>query len=696
VYVISGTNDFQLSATISNINQPFKIVSVPNTGKVICGGLNNIYVINAATNTILATISNPNEAMVSDFVFSDLYPDKAYASCFYSGKVIKINLVDNVIENTLNVSTGLTDFAYNNENYVLYVVKNGASSVYIINESTFTLSSTLNVKPYSSELLYNPLTKSIYLLSSGGKGVIGGITVIKGSTIAKVINISGVHSPGMILNPINNMLYFHTFFNPYSNEKESYLTVYDCTDDDIKSTVYLGQKQNYGEGTSWWNVDEGMVFNPENNQLIIGNRGFSNLSVIKCATDVLGLNFGWRWISFPRMERYAFNDDPVHPVPIMKNASFYPGFYFTLWSQNPTYKKIFNPNMPDPWSGLLYEVYSTLGYKYEAPPADLPQPRQTLTGARLHPECPIGLPASGGEKWIGYFIEEAQYPWQAFPADVYNNKLTMIQAQYWTMVKIPPGGWLVTNKVKPIRYGDMVIVKTNLTQSETFIWNNPNDSQEDVEIPQPQAYTWEEKADYTPFYIETESTGDIAEIAVMVDGVCRGATVRNPGDTLTEVAGYFEGLPVGSVLEFETWNGLKSSPVERNGYVVYNPTVKKKEKRNIYVGEKQDYYLVSFKAGEVFEIPDDISHVTCGPNPFRDETILTMRLNNEQHIAVEVYNIQGVKIKTLLNSDLPGGYYEVIWNGDNEKVTRVKEGVYFYKIKAGNGTIVTDKIILIK
>jgi hypothetical protein len=256
-------------------------------------------------------------------------------------------------------------------------------------------------------------------------------------------------------------------------------------------------------------------------------------------------------------------------------------------------------------------------------------------------------------------------------------------------------GWVISGKVKPIKYGDMVIIKYQGEQN-SFVWNNPEESEMEKEIPKPQAYTWEEKADYVPFYIETDSVSDIEEIAIMVDGECMGATVRQPGDTLVEVDGYLGELPIGATVEFESWNGLKSVPVEKNGYVVYDPLMQKKEKRNIYVGEKQDFYMISFKTDEVFGIPGEISQVTCGPNPFRDETILTIRLNNEQHIAVEVYNIQGAKIKTLLNSDLPEGYYEVEWKGDNDTGTKVKEGIYVYKISTGNGTVITDKIVKIK
>lgn len=706
VYVISGQDDLQLSATISNVLHPRKIYSIPQSGKIVCGGAYKIYIINAENNQVIANINNPDEILISDFVISDLYSSKLYASCFYTGKILKIDLINNTIENTLYATSGQSDFAYDNTNHILYSVELGMtnSSVTVIDESTFTISTTINVKPFSSELEYNPLTKRVYLLSSGGSVNIGGITVIKGSNILKVIDIEGVHSNGMILNPLNNMFYFHTFYNPFSTDKESYVSAFDCTSDNIVSTIYLGQKQNFGEGATWFSVDEGMVLNPDKNQLIIGNRGFSNLSVIQCTSDILGLNYGWRWISFPRMERYAFADDPFHPVPIMKNTTLYDDdLYFTLWAQpEPTYEpyKRFNPNMPDPWSGLLYEANSTKGYKYEVSPSDLPQPKQILKGARLYPECPVELPAPGEEKWIGYFIEESQDPWDAFPSEIYNGEegLTMIQAQYWTMTKLSWGGgsvWIKSGKVTPIKYGDMVIIKYQ-GSDPNFVWNGPDNSEEDREIPKPQAYTWEEKADYIPFYVETDPTSDIEEIAVLADGECIGATVRQPGDSLVEVDGYLGELPVGAEVEFETWNGYKSSPVERNGYVVYNPFTHKKEKRNIYVGENQDYYMVSLKADEVFELPDDVSHISCQPNPFSNEMTLSIRMNSAQHVAVEVYNIQGSKVKTLLNSNLPDGYYEVVWRGDNETGNKVKEGVYFYKIKTGNGTEVTDKIVLLK
>lgn len=409
--------------------------------------------------------------------------------------------------------------------------------------------------------------------------------------------------------------------------------------------------------------------------------------------DTLFLRNGWQWTSFPRMER--FGNDPFSTEDVLMDLNIYPSKEFTLEDAlDIDFKKQWK-FLPNPhWEGDLHQVQSTEGYKLNIASIDGPPVVLKLYGARLDPKTDLTIPVAGVQKDLGYFIEESQYPWQAFPSDIYNNILILIQAQYWTMVKDETKGmWKITGKVTPIKYGDMVIVKSN--QPCTFQWNDPDESQDDKVIPIPMSFTWKEQAEYTPFYVETDSTSDIVEIGVLVDGECIGATVRQPGDTLVEVDGYFEGLPAGAIVEFETWNMQKSTPIEKDGYVVYNQLTRKKEKRNIYIGEKHEYYDVSFKAGEVYTIPDDISHVTCQPNPFTNETLITMRLNSEQQVWAEVYDISGIKVKTLLKGNLPGGYYEVKWHGDNENGVKVSKGVYFYKIRTGSGTEISDKIILI-
>jgi flagellar hook assembly protein FlgD len=63
---------------------------------------------------------------------------------------------------------------------------------------------------------------------------------------------------------------------------------------------------------------------------------------------------------------------------------------------------------------------------------------------------------------------------------------------------------------------------------------------------------------------------------------------------------------------------------------------------------------------------------------------------NSETMNIEVYNIIGQKIETLLQKSLPAGYHEVEFNGGN-----LSSGVYFYRIEAGKWQAVR-KMVYIK
>ncbi len=64
-------------------------------------------------------------------------------------------------------------------------------------------------------------------------------------------------------------------------------------------------------------------------------------------------------------------------------------------------------------------------------------------------------------------------------------------------------------------------------------------------------------------------------------------------------------------------------------------------------------------------------------------------------VNLEVFNIKGQKVKTLVDKVLPAGQHSVVWNGKDENGKPVSNGVYFYKMKAGQYTS-TKKMILLK
>ena len=91
----------------------------------------------------------------------------------------------------------------------------------------------------------------------------------------------------------------------------------------------------------------------------------------------------------------------------------------------------------------------------------------------------------------------------------------------------------------------------------------------------------------------------------------------------------------------------------------------------------------------------------CGnhPNPFNPSTTITYSLNKDLKITLEIYNIKGQKVRTLVNKEQSAGYYSVIWNGKDNSSKAAASGLYFYKMTSeGNSGDYTSikKMILLK
>jgi len=83
------------------------------------------------------------------------------------------------------------------------------------------------------------------------------------------------------------------------------------------------------------------------------------------------------------------------------------------------------------------------------------------------------------------------------------------------------------------------------------------------------------------------------------------------------------------------------------------------------------------------------------PNPFNPDTNIAYSINNAGKVSLEVYNIKGQLVKTLVNEQQEIGHYIVSWNGKDNSRKPVASGVYFYKMKTQNYNS-TKKMILLK
>jgi len=66
------------------------------------------------------------------------------------------------------------------------------------------------------------------------------------------------------------------------------------------------------------------------------------------------------------------------------------------------------------------------------------------------------------------------------------------------------------------------------------------------------------------------------------------------------------------------------------------------------------------------------------------------------NIIIEIYDIQGKRIKSLFNGSKSPGLNTVSWDGKTENGIDAASGIYFYRLKTDNGFIWTKKLTLIR
>lgn len=81
--------------------------------------------------------------------------------------------------------------------------------------------------------------------------------------------------------------------------------------------------------------------------------------------------------------------------------------------------------------------------------------------------------------------------------------------------------------------------------------------------------------------------------------------------------------------------------------------------------------------------PSDFQLCQNFPNPFNNETRIEFSLPFDAMVKIDIYNITGQVVKTLVNEEKTAGVYVLSWNGTDENGAPLSSGVYFYRIEVG-------------
>jgi len=116
-----------------------------------------------------------------------------------------------------------------------------------------------------------------------------------------------------------------------------------------------------------------------------------------------------------------------------------------------------------------------------------------------------------------------------------------------------------------------------------------------------------------------------------------------------------------------------------------------------YIGTFYDAY--DSVTGKIVAVPevavDDAAPASFAvaqnsPNPFNPTTTINYTVPESGNVTVDIFNVAGQKVASLVNGQMSAGSHSVVWNA-----AKCSAGVYFYTVKAGNHTK-TMKMTLLK
>lgn len=82
------------------------------------------------------------------------------------------------------------------------------------------------------------------------------------------------------------------------------------------------------------------------------------------------------------------------------------------------------------------------------------------------------------------------------------------------------------------------------------------------------------------------------------------------------------------------------------------------------------------------------------PNPFNRTMRVGFEVSAPGPVELDIFDLRGARVKRLDGEDRPPGYHEIEWNGDNDAGEVVASGVYFVRIRTGQGEVVKKAVFV--
>ncbi|MEA1996263.1 MAG: T9SS type A sorting domain-containing protein, partial [Gemmatimonadota bacterium] len=118
---------------------------------------------------------------------------------------------------------------------------------------------------------------------------------------------------------------------------------------------------------------------------------------------------------------------------------------------------------------------------------------------------------------------------------------------------------------------------------------------------------------------------------------------------------------------------------------------------NLTQEQKAQFLAAIYGTGAAPGLPRAYSLDQNSPNPFNPSTTITFTIpdGGQARVRLEIFNMRGMVVRTLVDEDRNGGVYHVLWDGTDNEGSAVGSGVYFYRLRAEDFSR-TRKMVLLK
>ncbi|MCK6620212.1 MAG: T9SS type A sorting domain-containing protein [Calditrichaceae bacterium] len=144
------------------------------------------------------------------------------------------------------------------------------------------------------------------------------------------------------------------------------------------------------------------------------------------------------------------------------------------------------------------------------------------------------------------------------------------------------------------------------------------------------------------------------------------------------------------LIEFDYTNPNLILPTE--GDTFYLEILEPFTENDVYWFSSEAFVVGNFPVAN--HLPTEFSLQQNYPNPFNPSTTIAFALPRQGKVKLEIFDILGRRVRSLLDQPMQPGRFKIEWDGRNAGGEAVASGVYFYRLVAGDFVGVKKMVLL--